>query len=498
MFLSNHTEVSDWRTLKNQPKITMILNSFCLLLCILFLVVFLGFENNIAGDCDNGLSTVYRIKADRCGRLWVLDVGTVGIGEDTRQVCPYAINIFDLNTDTRIRRYEFRPEDTNSNTFIANTLVEVGDDCNDAYAYFSDELGYGLIVYSFEENNSWRFEHGFFYPDPLRGDFNIGGLNFQWAEEGIFGLALGPRLADNTRALFFSPLASHREFYVSTEVLKNKANVEGSYNEFKSLEERAKDGHTTSRVIDEQTGVMLYNLIDQNAVGCWNSATEYTPANHGVVDRNDETMIFPADVKVDAERTVWVISDRMPNFLIATLDRTDVNFRIFTAPMDTLIAGTVCATNGLQSQTLNNRLSGTDQVAATNQQVNNANPTSVKTTLVPTTASRPVSSTVALPAPIETNQPISDRFGMIMTRTPPTAISSGTKPTATSKKPWYHGNYDHSDWNSGPCHEHGHWGDYHGDDSHHKGGYRGHQDWRNKNQENQRQGRGLDYGSWLW
>lgn len=133
-----------------------------------------GFENNRAGDCENGLSTVYRIKVDRCHRLWVLDVGTTGIGKDTRQVCPYSINIFDLKTDKRIHRYEFRKEDTNSNTFIANTLVNVGpDSCDDAHAYFSDELGYGLIVYSLKDNDSWRFEHPFFFPDPLRGDFNV-------------------------------------------------------------------------------------------------------------------------------------------------------------------------------------------------------------------------------------------------------------------------------------------------------------------------------------
>lgn len=53
-------------------------------------------------------------------------------------------------------------------------------------------------------------------------------------------------------------------------------------------------------------------------------------------------MIFPADVKVDADQNVWMISDRMPNFLIDTLDFTDINFRIFTARLDDLIADTIC------------------------------------------------------------------------------------------------------------------------------------------------------------
>lgn len=253
------------------------------------------------------------------------------------------MNVFDLTTDRRIRRYEFRAEDTNPNTFIANIAIDIGRNCEDAYAYFSDELGYGLISYSWEQNRSWRFEHSYFFPDPLRGDFNVAGLNFQWGEEGIFGMALSPIQSDGFRKLYFSPLASNREFSVSTRILRDANRVEDSYHDFSYFtEERAGGGHTTSRVMSD-TGVELFNLIDQNAVGCWNSATAYTPRNHDVVDRDDEGLVFPADVKIDETNTVWVISDRMPVFLIAELDYTDINFRIFSAPLNTLLAGTVCS-----------------------------------------------------------------------------------------------------------------------------------------------------------
>lgn len=40
-----------------------------------------SFKGNQLGDCENGLTTVYRIKADKCDRLWVLDVGTYGYGK---------------------------------------------------------------------------------------------------------------------------------------------------------------------------------------------------------------------------------------------------------------------------------------------------------------------------------------------------------------------------------------------------------------------------------
>lgn len=62
--------------------------------------------------------------------------------------------------------------------------------CEDAFAYIPDLGGYGVVVYSLAENDSWRIKHNFFYFDPLNGDFNVGGINFQWTD-GVFGLALG-------------------------------------------------------------------------------------------------------------------------------------------------------------------------------------------------------------------------------------------------------------------------------------------------------------------
>lgn len=100
------------------------------------------------------------------------------IGNTTRQVCPYAIHVFDLNTDKVLRKYTLRPEDTNANTFIANIAIDIGSKgCEDTFLYASDELGYGLISYSWELNQSWRHTHSYLMPDPLAGDYFIGGNN---------------------------------------------------------------------------------------------------------------------------------------------------------------------------------------------------------------------------------------------------------------------------------------------------------------------------------
>jgi len=48
----------------------------------------------------------------------------------------------------------------------------------------------------------------------------------------------------------------------------------------------------------DDNGVLFYNLIDQNAIGCWNSRRPFTRENQGVLDRDDEGLIFPSDIKV--------------------------------------------------------------------------------------------------------------------------------------------------------------------------------------------------------
>lgn len=48
----------------------------------------------------------------------------------------------------------------------------------------------------------------------------------------------------------------------------------------------------------DENGLQFFNLIDQNAIGCWNFVLPYAPINQAIVARHDEALIFPADIKV--------------------------------------------------------------------------------------------------------------------------------------------------------------------------------------------------------
>jgi len=61
--------------------------------------------------------------------------------------------------------------DVKPESFIADLVVDVAPgQCDKAYAYMSDLNKYGIVVYSWEKNDSWRINHHFFHFDPLNGN----------------------------------------------------------------------------------------------------------------------------------------------------------------------------------------------------------------------------------------------------------------------------------------------------------------------------------------
>lgn len=159
----------------------------------------------------------------------------------------------------------------------------------------------------------------------------------------MFGITLTPITEDDFRILLFHPLASNREFAVSTKFLRDpKLTSEEIFHKFIVLESRGPGGHVTAHFMNDD-GILFFNLIDQNAVGCWNSKLPYEPKHLGIVDSDDNALIFPSDVKVDSLNNLWVMSDRMPIHLLSKLDFNDINFRIFYAPVDSALSGTVCS-----------------------------------------------------------------------------------------------------------------------------------------------------------
>jgi len=294
---------------------------------------------------NSSIISTFRVRVDECDRLWVMDTGLADILGNPKQIAPNALVIFDLNTDKLIRRYTFQPSDIKENTFFANVIVDIPkNECENAYAYMPDLGGYGVVVYSYKSNKSWRVKHNFFHFDPLSGDYNVGGVNFQWTD-GVFGMALGKPSSEGTRTVYFHALSSTREFSVPNIVLQNETRAVSSesYYDYSLVGDRGPNGQSSAEFLDEATNVLFYTQVNKDGVGCWNAKKPYNPDTQGLVDTDSDALVFPNDLKVDTEGNLWVLSDRMPVFLFKNLNPEEFNYRILKGKISDLILGTPCS-----------------------------------------------------------------------------------------------------------------------------------------------------------
>ncbi|KAJ8731639.1 hypothetical protein PYW07_004803 [Mythimna separata] len=283
----------------------------------------------------------FRVRADRCGRLWVLDNGKMGNLETNVTKYPPSIIVYDLKTDNLLRKYVFPADQVKEDSGFANIAVEDAD-CENTYAYAGDLGKPAIVVYSWEKNESWRITHHFFHPDPLACDFSVKGFNFSWTD-ALFGLGLSAPNADNYSTLYFHPMASYDEFAVSTEYLRNQSLAEENFKAFKVLGSRGPNAQSSVSFVDPKTGVLFYSLVNLNAVACWKTSNkEYLMKNQGRIYMNEVTMVYPTDIKVDYNDNLWILSNRMPIWMYGTLDPNDVNFRVFSAPVVDAISHTAC------------------------------------------------------------------------------------------------------------------------------------------------------------
>ncbi|XP_014247143.1 protein yellow-like isoform X2 [Cimex lectularius] len=293
------------------------------------------------GNCQ-GLTSIFRIAVDECGRLWVMDSGVIDIVTGVKRACPPQILVFDLNNDELIVRYQFPKGQTPEGALFTNIAVDVIT-CERTFAYASDVFRYGLVVYDLQKNRSWRVENSYFFPEPLHSKYILDGLTFNW-NDGIFGLAVSP-VERGRRYLYFHPMSSFREFRVDTRILHNETLAKSSPESFMLLGKRKREmGHSSASGMD-RNGVLFYNLVTMSGVGCWNSHVGvHNPESHGIVELNNVTLSFPNDLKIDHEvdQSVWVLSNRLHKFIYGKLDQNDINYRVLMAKTSEAVKGTPC------------------------------------------------------------------------------------------------------------------------------------------------------------
>ncbi|XP_032676731.1 protein yellow-like [Odontomachus brunneus] len=286
----------------------------------------------------DGLVSIFRVRIDACDRMWGLDTGVDDILGDAKVVRPMRLIVIDLKTNMIIRKYTLKNTDVKPDTFIADLVVDVPPgQCDKAYAYMSDLTEYGIVVYSWEKNDSWRINHHFFHFDPLHSDYNISGYNFQWSD-GIFGLSLSPIRSDGYRTLYFHAMSGITEFSVSTDVLQDDTlKKSDEYHNFHVVGNKGPLTQGPSSVIDPETCIDYFTQVNRNGIACWDTKTELTPETFKLVAQNNQTLVFPQDLAVDnMSRKIYVLSNNLPRFIHDRYNSSEPNFFITSADLDKL------------------------------------------------------------------------------------------------------------------------------------------------------------------
>ncbi|XP_017782339.1 PREDICTED: L-dopachrome tautomerase yellow-f2-like [Nicrophorus vespilloides] len=299
--------------------------------------------NQLSSDPSNRIVSVYRIAVDVCDRMWMVDTGIVELPGNRTDIQQQSVVIIDLKTDKIIKRHPLPASVLKPASILALVTVDVTKDtCDDAYAYLPDLAGYGLIVYSLKADRSWRVTHNYFFLESLAGEFNVGGQHFQW-NDGVFSVALSEIKSDGFRDMYFHSMAGTHLYVVSTRILRDEALATRSYhgNDFTNLGDRGPLSQTSATDLHKPSGVLFLSLVNQNALGCWNTNIPFGKENFHVIQRDDKKMIYPCDLKVYGDDLI-LLTNNMPIFLYSKLNYDETNFRVWFSSVANAISGTQC------------------------------------------------------------------------------------------------------------------------------------------------------------
>lgn len=296
-------------------------------------------SGNPGSDNCTGLVSVFRVRADRCNRLWVLDSGVVDSLVTFDTVCPPKILIFDLRTDELIRSITFPKEVLRLNTLLTNIVLDdLNEDaaggygnCDNIFAYMSDSTNPGILVYDSRNDRAWRLSHPTMFPDPDFGTYNVAGDSFTLMD-GIIGLALSPP-GTTTRRLYYEPFASDRIFTIPVSALRAGPNNGDDADLPVSLL-----GHKSSQAaplaVDNRDGSLIFAPVTETAVASWVPGS----TDHGVLAYSPELLQFTLDIRsVDRDSgAIWLITTRFQKFFKKTVSNKEINIRLMkiSKPID--------------------------------------------------------------------------------------------------------------------------------------------------------------------
>ncbi|XP_066261408.1 dopaminechrome tautomerase-like [Euwallacea similis] len=267
-------------------------------------------SNDEAISCSN-LQSVQSMEIDTGGIMWVID----GVRINNSTLCPAKLVLLDLkNGGLLVHTYVFPDGISSRNGGFLNDIVIDESDGNYAYITDNSPIDPGVVVYSRRRNTSWKLRDKSMLPEPHAVEFPVDDLVFR-NPVPVDGIALSPKKIDKTRTLFYCAISSFTIYSVPTNVLKNRLLVKSGLWRAMIKKEGQKSGQSDGIIIDELS-TMYLTMLPQHGVASWNIKQPISTME--IIDSNRETMIWPDGLAFDQNGFLYLISNKIYNYIDST------------------------------------------------------------------------------------------------------------------------------------------------------------------------------------
>lgn len=228
----------------------------------------------------------------------------------------------------------------------------VVDDAMGGYAYITDNSGSdpGIVVFSRRFNRSWKVRE----PNSMRAasnavDFAVNGTSLKFSIH-IDGIALGPYYNPDTgdaleinspkltadsfeRNVYYSPLSSYHLYSLTASLLRDPEVVLRSTPAqlFEAVTDYGLKLSQSDGMIMDNRGILYFGLLKEHAIAQWDSFQPFTAVNQHVIAKDDDFIQWTDGMSFDERGNLFVVVNRLHNFVAGRLNPNEINFRILRA-----------------------------------------------------------------------------------------------------------------------------------------------------------------------
>lgn len=187
-------------------------------------------------------------------------------------------------------------------------------------------------------------------------EFQVNGTDLNFAIH-INGIALGPyynpetgrsssatapsynALNDNyERNVFYSPLTSYHLYSIPASLLRDPdfARRSSPRDVLQAVTDWGLKISQTDGMIMDNRGILYYGLLKEHAVAQWDSYKPFTLENQLIIAKDDSYIQWTDGMTFDEEGYLYIVVNRLHNFVAGLLRPNDVNFRVLRAKTGTL------------------------------------------------------------------------------------------------------------------------------------------------------------------